>query len=79
MTLFIISGAIFLTGAIGFEMLSARHDSLYGINSITYKAYYTCEEFLEMLGIAIFIYALLRYLTSNCQSIRISINKDTQS
>ena len=64
MILFIVSGAIFVAGAIGFEMLASRYFSLYGDISggTMYAVFYTFEEFFEMLGIVIFIYTLLSYI-----------------
>ncbi len=60
--LFIASGMIFISGALGFEILSAKEADLNGYNSIKYCILYTCEEFCEMSGIVIFLYALLLYL-----------------
>jgi len=68
---FLIAGAVFLTGAVGFELIGGRVEELYGIpneniygrDNALYKILYTCEEFLEMLGIIIFIYALTSYKT----------------
>ena len=61
--LFIVSGTTYVTGALGFELLGGWQNDLYGSNNLTYSILYTCEEFLEMLGIVIFIYALLVYIT----------------
>lgn len=60
--LFITSAVIFVTGAIGFELLGGRQYEVYGADNIGYAIFYTCEELLEMLGVAIFIYALLLYI-----------------
>jgi hypothetical protein len=67
---FIASGAIYVTGAIGFEMLSGISDQSYGVNSVFYSMFYTCEELLEMVGIALFIYALLAYISNEFQYLR---------
>ena len=75
MILFLISGSIFVTGAIGFEMLGGRHAELYGTNSIIYAFYYSAEEALEMIGIAIFIYSLLTYITDEFEFLKITISK----
>lgn len=75
MVLFIVSGAIFVLGAIGFEMLGGRHDELYGGSDAIYAMLYTCEEFLEMLGVVIFIYALLTYITTQFNGLKITITK----
>lgn len=60
--LFLISGFIFVLGAIGFELLGGNQAEAFGVNNILYTIYFTCEEFLEMLGIAVFIYTLLTYI-----------------
>ena len=58
----ILAGVLFLTGALGIEMLGAREADLNGYETITYCALYTVEEVLEMTGIIIFIYGLLTYI-----------------
>jgi hypothetical protein len=75
MILFFVSGVIFILGAIGFEMLGGRQHELYGSSSILYAFYYTCEESLEMIGIAIFIYTLLSYIIEQFESVKIIISK----
>lgn len=62
MMLFVASGAIFVTGAIGFEILGGRYGFLYGEHNLIYSFFYTCEEFLEMFGVDLFIYSLLLYI-----------------
>ena len=59
---FIMAGVIFLTGALGIEMLGAREADIYGYYTVIYSFLYSLEEMLEMLGIVLFIYALLSYL-----------------
>ncbi len=60
--LFVTSAVVFVTGAIGLELLGGRQYEAYGANNIVYAIFYTCEELLEMLGVVIFIYALLLYI-----------------
>jgi len=72
--LFLVSGIIFISGAIGFEMIGGRHVYLYGGNDIIYSFYYTCEESLEMLGISIFIYTLLSYIVDQFEFIKITLS-----
>lgn len=67
--LIILSGVIFLSGAIGFELIEARYDELYNTDTVIYAILYTCEEFLEMLGIGIFIYSLMLYIQIKNNSI----------
>jgi len=75
MVLFIVSGATFVSGAIGFEMLGGRQAELHGITNIRYAIYYTCEESLEMAAIALFIYTLFTYIVNQFESIGITVSK----
>lgn len=59
---FILSGVLYLSGAIGFDMLGGREAELHGYDSVAYCILYTVEEFLEMLGVVTLIDALLRYI-----------------
>ncbi len=59
---FIMAGVIFLTGVLGIEMLGAREADIYGYDTVIYSFLYSLEEMLEMLGVVVFIYALLSYL-----------------
>ncbi|MFP4091011.1 MAG: hypothetical protein ACLFT3_11955 [Cyclobacteriaceae bacterium] len=54
----VLSGFIFLTGAVGFELLSYFY-LRDGANPLFYKLEVMFEEFFEMSGISIFIRALL--------------------
>lgn len=60
--LFMISGSIFVLGALGVEMIGAKNYHSDNSSEVIYVICYSIEEFLEMLGIAIFIYALLLYI-----------------
>jgi hypothetical protein len=74
MILFITSGTIFVSGALGFELLSGLYATASGTKDLTYALLYTCEEFLEMLGIAVFIYSLLKYMASEFKPFTITLN-----
>ena len=80
MILFIVSGAIFVFGAIGFEMLASRQFSIHGDISgdLMYAVFYTFEEFLEMLGIVVFIYTLLSYIAIKFTAFTVTISMDGQ-
>lgn len=61
---FLRAGCVYITGCIGFEMLGGyvvENDSRFFAYLITV----TTEETLEMLGIALFIYALLFYISDS--------------
>jgi hypothetical protein len=59
--LFILSGFVYVSGALGFEMISGRYASLHGDNNLTYKLLAHVEESLEMAGLVVLMYALLDY------------------
>jgi hypothetical protein len=79
MMLFIVSGALFILGTIGFEMLGSGLAEQYGGNfdrlykSLLYTFYYTCEETCEMVGIALFIYALLDYMAKEFNHVSVTV------
>jgi hypothetical protein len=77
MILFLVSGATFISGAIGFELFGGRHLELHGNNNATYALFQTCEETLEMLGIALFIYTLLTYIVDQFGTLQITLNAIT--
>lgn len=62
-TLFFIAAALYVGGAIGVEALEGQYDTLYGTDSIGMDLLIAIEEFMEMAGVAVFLYALLSYLS----------------
>ncbi|TAI47994.1 hypothetical protein [Flagellimonas allohymeniacidonis] len=61
--LFVLSGLIFVFGALGIELFEGKHYEVNG-EDFRFAVFYTIEEVLEMLGIALFIYSLLIYISS---------------
>lgn len=59
---FFIAAALFLTGAVVFEVFSAREADLHGTATILYSVLYTIEEVLEMVGLIVFIDSLFSYM-----------------
>lgn len=59
---FIISGSVFVFGAIGMELIGGYFFQLHGSDNLIYIMNSTVEEMLEMSGIIIFIYNLLEYI-----------------
>jgi len=59
---FVKAAIIFLTGAIGLELLGAKEASLHGSDTMLYCYYYTIEESLEMFGVIYLINLLLNLL-----------------
>lgn len=70
--LFLFAGAVFIGGSLGVEAFSAKQASLHGEHNLVYHLIVTLEELLEMLGVIVFIYALLDYLGR--QFTRVSFN-----
>jgi len=60
--LYLLSGVVFLSGAIGLELVGGVIAQKSGTESFIYAISYTCEETLEMLGIALLIYTTSRYI-----------------
>ena len=69
--LMLAAGCVFVGGAIGVEMASGAAADARGEESAAYAVIITLEESLEMLGIVIFIHALVDYLASLSADVRI--------
>lgn len=73
--LFILSGAIYVIGAMGMEMPGGWYSHNYGEHNLVYSLIYTLEELLEMVGISVFIYTLLTYMASEFGSVELKIKE----
>lgn len=71
--LFILSGFIYIMGAVGFEMLGGWLYSNKLGDSYFYIFEVVVEESLEMFGLLLFIYALIEYIKSFGEDIHITI------
>jgi len=60
--LFFLSAIFYVGGAIGMEMINGYYSYLYDSEMFVYEILVTIEEFFEMLGVVVFIYALLCYI-----------------
>ncbi len=60
--LFVLSGVVFLSGALGLELVGGVIAQSSGTDSLIYSISYTFEELLEMVGIALLIYTTARYI-----------------
>ena len=60
--LFVAATALYIGGAIGMEMPGGYVASTMGQENVAYLIVTTIEESLEMLGIVVFIHALMSYL-----------------
>lgn len=59
---FLLAGAVYVLGAMVFEIIGGYYSSLPSFTLFVFKMISTAEEFLEMLGLIIFIRALLLYI-----------------
>jgi hypothetical protein len=60
---FFLSGTVYLSGAVGFEMLGSAFVDARGGDNAIYALIYSTEELLEMLGASVFIFTLLKGLS----------------
>lgn len=62
--LLVVAGTVYLGGAFGVESLSAAadHEKIGELSADTWTLMIGAEEFLEMLGVVLLIYALLTYM-----------------
>jgi hypothetical protein len=60
--LFLLAGAVYIAGALGMESFSAYTLDTFGEINFVYTVIAICEEILEILGVIMFIYALLDYI-----------------
>ena len=74
--LFVTAGAIYVTGAMGFELLGGRHTELHGSANLSYIFFSTAEEVFEMGGIVVFVYAILSHIGSHFSSFQIRISSE---
>ena len=71
--LFICAGTVYVTGALGMELIGGYIADNYGYNTI-YGIASTIEELLEMLGVVIFVYGLLSYIQTQTSELNFSLS-----
>ena len=77
-TWFLLAAALFLGGAIGFELLEGQHAEIFGKDNLTYMVMTSIEEGLEMGGVIVFIGALLAYLEQGYETIQIGFAREQE-
>lgn len=80
--LMIIAGAIYVSGAVGMEIVSGLYlethqAGLVNGENFTYKMLDTLEEFMEMLGVVLFFHANLSYLAQTADGRETSAAQST--
>lgn len=72
--LILIAGTVYVGSALGVEMLDGYYAQMYSNDNMMYSILTTIEESMEMLGIIIFIYALLSYIGSYMKGLNLKVN-----
>ena len=71
--LFLLAGFVYVTGALGMELIGGHIADSYGYNTL-YGFASSIEEILEMLGVVIFIHGLLFYIQSKFKELHFSFS-----
>jgi hypothetical protein len=71
--LFLFSAVVFITGAVGFEMIGGWLYSHNLAETMLYNIEVWIEESLELIGLLIFIYSLRDYLFTHCEIFSIKL------
>jgi hypothetical protein len=71
--LFIISGIIYIGGAVGVERGTIWYEENDLLNTLAYNLWNALEEFMEMAGVILFIYALLGHIAANPKATTLNI------
>ncbi len=69
---FTIAAVVFVTGAAGFDIISAKEAYENGTDTILYSVLYTIEELMEMIGLVLFTGALMEVIKGRGLSLSIS-------
>jgi MFS family permease len=77
--LFLWSGAVFVMGAVGFEVLGGWYSGLWGPNRPYFVMLSTCKEILKRVGETMFLYSLLDYAQQHRGGIRIRVGQQSAS
>lgn len=71
--LFGLAAMIYVTGAIGFEMMEAAHAEKHGIESLGFGILYSIEETLEMLAVILANWTIMTYAVEHCPDLRLEL------
>ncbi|MBP9663333.1 MAG: hypothetical protein KBD94_01835 [Pyrinomonadaceae bacterium] len=75
---FFVAGALFLSGAVGMELLDGDYAEVHGKITPTYAVLSTIEEMLEMAGVIVFIKALLGYIADRFHRVELRFGANEQ-
>lgn len=69
-----VCAAVFLSGALGVEIISAREADIAGTSSLSYSVLYTIEESLEMAGLILLVDTLLRQFGKHHSEVKVKFS-----
>ncbi len=72
---FILSGLVYVMGAVGMECIDSIFRSTHGENNLSYSFLTNFEELLEMTGVLLFIFTLLKYISAEFNNLTISFSE----
>ena len=72
--LFLMAGAVYVAGAVGVEWATIWYEENGQLDTLTYNLWNALEEFMEMAGVSLYIYALLGYVTRNREGVRFQMD-----
>lgn len=70
---FLAAATLYLGGAIGVELIGGFYFELHGPDNFTYNMIQTVEESLEITGLIIFVWALLKMIEADYQQIQLTL------
>lgn len=76
---FVIAGLLFLSGAVGVEILEPQLTKAGSKETFVFAALSSIEELLEMAGVVVFIHALASYIDSEFKQVLIRITSGRTS
>ena len=74
---FLLAGALFVGGALGFELIEGAYAEVHGVRNVTYMLLATVEETLEMAGVIVFILAVLKYIEAHYPAVTVNFGRMT--
>ncbi|MCC7446680.1 MAG: hypothetical protein IT324_04650 [Anaerolineae bacterium] len=70
----VLAAVLYITGALALEMIEGRLLEVYAVSSFTVITVNHLEDFLEMMGVVVFIFALLSYIKLYMNPISLTIH-----
>lgn len=74
--LFVASGVVFVSGALGAELLGGWYASIAGPDTVAFVAILTVEETMEMVGLSLFAWTLLSHIELEFGGLPMRLGRD---